>query len=479
LYEVVNNLSHQAGAHAIRIGANFLFNDCTITYPRSIRGSYSFSSLANFLNGVYNNAGFTQTFGDSQVSQTNPNAGFYVQDEWKATSNLTVNAGLRYDLQFLETISTDTNNFSPRLGLAWSPFESRRTVIRAGAGLFYDRVPLRALANALLSAGNTTDVTRLRQIGISLSPAQTGAPAFPNILSAVAPSVTLVNLATMDRDMQNAFSQQANIEIEQQIGRRGALSVGYQHLRGLHLIANVNQNVPGCVASGNNNGCRPNPNYANHTQYSSLADSNYNGLHLSFVQRPVRYGHFRVSYTYSKSLNNVGEFFFSSPIDHFNIWRDYGRSDDDQRHRLVVQGTLQAPVGGAGGGWHRALRGFQLGGMLQYYSALPFNITAGATTNHGTQARPMVNGTFIDRKAGRGFDFLGLSTRLSRTFRITESLSAEAIAEAFNSLNRVNGVTRNGTFGSGSYPANPLPTFGQVTSVSDPRTIQFALRLRF
>ena len=74
---------------------------------------------------------------------------------------------------------------------------SRRTLVRASTGLFYDRVPLRAVANALLSAGNTTDLSKLRQITVSLSPAQAGAPAFPNILSTVAPSVTLVNLTTM------------------------------------------------------------------------------------------------------------------------------------------------------------------------------------------------------------------------------------------------------------------------------------------
>ena len=71
-------LSHQAGAHALRAGVDFLYNDDTITYPRSIRGAYTFSSLANFLSGVYNNAGFTQTFGDPVVAQTNPNLGVYV-----------------------------------------------------------------------------------------------------------------------------------------------------------------------------------------------------------------------------------------------------------------------------------------------------------------------------------------------------------------------------------------------------------------
>jgi hypothetical protein len=91
----------------------------------------------------------------------------------------------------------------------------------------------------------------------------------------------------------------------------------------------------------------------------------------------------------------------------------------------------------------------------------------------------MVNGAFIPRNAGTGFDFVGLSTRLSRTFRLQEALRMEVLAEAFNALNRFNGVTRNTTFGSGTYPTNPLPAFGQVTSVAEPRSVQFAARLRF
>ena len=174
LFQVVNNLSHHAGAHALRAGVDVIYNDDTITFPRAVRGTYAFSSLANFLAGTYNASGFTQTFGETAVSQTNPNVGLYVQDEWKANDSLTVNAGLRYDLQMLETIDTDRNNVSPRLGFAWTPTASRRTVVRGSAGLFFDRVPLRALANALLSAGNTTDLNQLRQIGISLSPAQAG-----------------------------------------------------------------------------------------------------------------------------------------------------------------------------------------------------------------------------------------------------------------------------------------------------------------
>src|SRR5206468_7173487 len=109
--------------------------------------------------------------------------------------------------------------------------------------------------------------------------------------SALPPGV-LVNFTTMNRNMQNAYSEQGSLEIEHQLGERSTLSIGYQHLRGLHLIASINQNVPACVASGNNNGCRPNPNYANNSQYSPLADSYYDGLQISFLQRPARWGNY-------------------------------------------------------------------------------------------------------------------------------------------------------------------------------------------
>jgi len=467
LYELVDNLSHQAGAHAFRAGADFLYNDLTITYPQSARGSYSFPSLANFLRGAYNNSGFTQSFGNPVIPQSNPNVGFYAQDEWKVSRRLTLNLGLRYDLQFLRTIATDTNNISPRGGFAWSPFAKRRTVVRGSFGLFYDRVPLRALANALLSSGNTTELTDSTFVTVSLSPGQAGAPVFPNILPGLPPAV-LVNFSTMDRHMQNAYSVQGSVEIEQQVGERTTLSVGYQHLRGLHLVASVNRNVPTCAAAGANNGCRPNPAYGNNRQYSPLADSYYDGLHVSFVQRPVRWGSYRVSYSYSKTMDNVGEFFFSSPMDNFNIWQDYGRSDDDQRHRVVVDGNV------------RLFRGFQLSGSMQYYSALPLNITTGSNTIQGTGARPTLpDGSFLGRNAGTGFDFFTVSARLSRTFPLGERLRLLGLAESFNTLNHRNDLIPNGTFGSGPYPGSPSPTFGQPTAVGDPRTLQVALRLTF
>ena len=465
--QVVNNLTVVAGAHSMRAGVDFLFNDDAITYPRSVRGSYTFSSLATFLTGAYNNAGFAQTFGATDVAQTNPNVGVFAQDEWHANDHVTINAGVRYDLQYLDTINTDTNNVSPRVGFAWTPGESAKTVVRASAGLFYDRVPLRALANALLSAGNTTDASALRQFVVSLSPTQAGAPVFPNILAAPVATVTLPNLTTMDRDLQNAYSQQFSAEIERQLDSGDTtVSAGYQYLRGRNLLMSINQNVPTCVASGNNNGCRPNPTYANNSQYSSAGESNYHGLHLSLARRSSTWGHYRVSYTLSKSMNNVGETFFSQPIDPTDLSKDWGRSDNDQRHRLVFNGSLQA-------------HGFQFSGIVQAYSAPPFNITSGVTTIQATAGRPIVDGEFIERNAGEGTAFFTVGARLSRTFRFGTRWQFEVLAEGFNLTDRANVVTRNTNFGAGSYPDSPAPTYNQITAVGEPRSFQFGARLRF
>jgi hypothetical protein len=490
MYQVANTLSRQAGTHALRAGVDVVINDSTITYPRSFRGNYAFSSMASFLAGDY--SGFTQTFGDPVVSQTNPNVGVYAQDEWRVASNLTLNLGLRYDLQFIEAVHTDTNNVSPRLGFAWSPGGSQDLVVRGSAGLFFDRVPLRAVANAILSAGNTTDLVNLHQPSVTgLIPAQAGAPVFPNTLPAHLLTTTLVDFTTMDRDLQNAYSRQASIEVERVLTQGMTASIGYQYLRGDNLLMSINQNVPTCVAQGANNGCRPNPAFRNNSQYSSVAESTYHGLHLSLVQRLSTWANARVTYTLSKSMNNVGEAFFSSPVDPTDIMRDWGRSDDDQRHRLVINGTVNTSMAAATTAWERISHGFQVSSFLQYYSSLPFNITSGVVNMQGTNSRPLADGatappnfdvravTLIPRNAGIGSDFFSLNLRVSRGFRVGGSVKMEGLAEAFNVTNRANTLTRNANFGPGAYPTNPVSTFNQVTAVGDSRIFQFGLRMLF
>jgi hypothetical protein len=498
LYEIVDNVSHQAGPHALRVGADFLFNDLTITFPMSNRGSYAFSSLANFQAGKYST--FTQVFGNFVVPQTNPNFGMFAQDEWKVTPRLTLNAGVRYDLQWLKSISLDTRNVSPRFGFAWSPSGTRATVLRGSFGLFYDRVPLRALSNALESDGNGTAITASTLATLSLAYGQSGAPVFPNIVSGYTaltlPPTLRLSLSTMDPHMKNAYSEQISLEIDQQITSTSNLAIAYQHLRGLDILIDVNLNTPTCTAATDPiNLCRPNPSYANNKQYYPGADSYYDGLTVSYVQRPIRYGSFRLSYTWSKAIDDVSEFFFSAPVNNYNIGEDRSLSDDNQKHRVVVDGTLHTSFASSQTLTGRLTHGYELGGTLTYYGAFPFNITSGASANttaniQGTSLRPCLPGqaagcalalpgTMIGRNAGVGFPSFNINLRLSRTFAMGERFRLQGIAEAFNAVNTRNDLFPTGNFGTGTYPTSPSSTFGTPTAAADPRSFQFAARLSF
>lgn len=178
-------------------------------------------------------------------------------------------------------------------------------------------------------------------------------------------------------------------------------------------------------------------------------------------------------------MNNLGEAFFSSPIDPLDISKDWARSDDDQRHRLVLNGSVNTSSDPATSTWQRITHGFQLSAMVQDYSALPFNITSGVTTIQGTAGRPIVNGEFISRNAGVADNFSTISLRLNRTFPIGGRARLEGLVEVFNVLNQRNDLTRNAVFGTGAYPDSPLPTFNTITAVGDPRTLQFGIRCRF
>jgi hypothetical protein len=485
LYEAVDNLVLQRGPHTIKMGADFLFNADTIANPGSIRGSYTFASLAAFNSGTYNTGGYSQSFGIPSVQQNNPNIGFYVQDEWKIAPSLTLNTGLRYDLQFLRTVATDKNNVSPRIGFAWSPFAAKTTVLRGSFGLYYDRIPLRAMANALLSAGNTTDPTQANLLSYTYSPTTPGAPVFPSVAT-TPPAGAQINYTLLNRNIQNAYSEQASLGIEQQFFGKGSLGISYQHARGLHLLSSYNTNI-------NLNGTRPDATRGNVRPYDSKFDSYYDGLAVSFVERPVAWGSARISYTWSKALNNVGEFFFSAPINNFDFTVDRGRSDDDQRHRVVFDASVNSPTTHAANLAAHITHGWRLGGILQYYSRLPFNITTGATTLQQTTARPCtiaffgtaacssaVKGSVIGRNTGIGFDSFNLNARLSRTFSLTERFKLEGIAEAFNALNHRNDAIPNATFGTGRFDLTPTnATFGQATAVNDPRSVQLAARISF
>ena len=291
--------------------------------------------------------------------------------------------------------------------------------------------------------------------------------------------MTLVNLTTMDRHIQNAYSRQASVEVERQLGDRSTMSVGYQYTRGLNLIMSVNQNVPSCVAAGTNNGCRPNPTYANNSQYSAAGHSNYHGLHLSFVQRPARWGNYRLSYTFSKSMNDVGENFFSSPIDPFDVSKDWGRSDDDQRHRLVVSGAVQSSTEPAVTAWERLTHGFQLVGHAAVVlgAAVQHHVGRDDDPGHGgasDRQRGIHSAKRRDRerflqpqRAAQPHVPNRPAHRPRRAHRRLQRDESDEQRDAQYELRRRYAIQQ------------PVANFGQITAVADPRTLQLGVRLTF
>ena len=469
--ELVDNVSTGRGAHSLKAGANFLLDRVNITFPGALQGVYTFSSLSNFLAGRYST--FQQAFGAPRQFQSNPNIGLFAQDEWKPRHDLTINLGLRYDAQFLpDPIKTDANNFAPRIGVAYAPdFLGRvhKTVIRAGYGIFFDRLPLRATSNALQRDGSKYRVA-------VLSFGQTGAPTFPTLLTAF-PSNLLVSITTIDPNIRNAYSQQANLQIERELSGAMSLSVGYLHVRGEHIILSRNVNVPRFPASsGVFNLGRPDSRFANVSRFESSGDSYYDGMVVSFRRRFSRWAQSRVSYTLSKAIDDVGNAFFFSPQDNLNLRDERGLADNDQRHHLTVSGAFESPAAKDGDSvMRRALSGFQLSYIFQYGSRLPFNIVTGTDRNNDTNVNDRPAG--VGRNTGRGFDFASLDLRLSRRVAFGERVNLEAIVEGFNVLNRANLQLPNNTLN----PANPatLLTFGRPTAADNPRQIQFGLRFNF
>jgi hypothetical protein len=375
---------------------------------------------------------------------------------------------MRYDLQGLpEPIALDTNNVSPRVGLAFAP-GAGNTVIRASGGVYFDRIPLRATSNALQRDG-----TRYKTA--VLSPAQAGAPRWPAVLPSF-PQGVLVSITNINPTIEDGYSEQAGVQIERAVGTAVSVQAGYNYLRGHKIILSHNVNVPTLTAAqaallGVSNLGRPNPEWANISQYDSLGDAWFHGLTVAVGTRPAAWGRARVSYTLSRALDDAGNAFFQTPQIQNDILADKGPSDNDQRHRIVVSGSLGD---GAASAARRALGGFQIGYVVSYASGAPFNLVTGTDNNNDTTVNDRPAG--VGRNSGRMPATSSVDVRLLRSFQLTDQHRIEVMVEAFNLLNHVNILNVNNTYGNG---AAPLPSFGQPTAAGDPRQVQLGVRWSF
>jgi hypothetical protein len=463
----IDTLTIQRGSHLVKAGADVLYNRVRIDFPGALQGSYTFSSLASFQRGVYSQ--FQQAFGQTALSQSNPNIGVFAQDQWRPRSDTTIDAGIRYDVQWLpDPVQTDTGNVSPRLGVSYAP-GGGSTVIRASGGLYFDRIPLRATSNAIQRDG-----TKYQTAVLSFG--QAGAPAWPSVLPAF-PRDVLVSITTINPAIQNQSSRQFGVQVERALGSAVSAQVGYVYMRGRGIIMSHNVNVPTLTAAqaaalGVANLGRPDPRYGNVSQYDSIGDSWFNGFTASVETRRGDWGRVRASYTLARAEDTSGNAFFQSPQTQNDILADKGPADNDQRHRIVVSGSLD-----------RGLAGFQLGWVFAYASALPFNIVTGADNNNDTTVNDRPAG--VGRNSGR-FPCYGdlssvcgtasLDVRVSRRVRIGGARRLDLMVEGFNLFNRANVVNVNNTIGN---TPTPSPAFRQVTAVGDMRQFQLGVRCSF
>ncbi|MEA2205632.1 MAG: hypothetical protein QOE77_2408 [Blastocatellia bacterium] len=250
--QLQNIVSWARGAHSLKFGADVQYITSTFIDLSDISGTFTFASATDFLANAPSR--FRQNF-QAESSQKNTYMGFFAQDEWRLRPNLTLSYGLRYEN---ETIIKDTNNFAPRLAVAYDPFKSGKTVIRLGAGIFYNRALLRTIDDFTLGRQqlffdtNTIIDPATSQVG-SASFHRTFIANnlhFPAVLTADSALVKQYGVLNtnfsrqLDPALRIPESYQTNVGFEREIGRRYVVEANYTWNRGIHLWREFNVNAP-------------------------------------------------------------------------------------------------------------------------------------------------------------------------------------------------------------------------------------------
>src|SRR5664280_2577906 len=318
-YQIVENYSWTKGAHSAKFGMDFQTTQDWTNQLYNEFGGYSYNTLLAFAKDFTGNttnaknySSFSQQFGNPIKTLRTTDINFYVQDTWKVSKKVTLGYGLRYEKSWLPqptitnpdwpqtgSIPSQNKNFAPRVSLSYSLDD--RTVIRAGYGMFYARIHGNLLDTLFLGNGKY-------QTAISLTPAQAGAPVFPNILSSGAGFPTgSIQLNFADpKAFRAPYSQQGTLAIEHQFARDLAMTASYIWSRGIAIFTQRDLNLGNPVgpytytiqdAAGNNVstyttpvfviGNRVDPRYSRILQVENGGQSWYLSLiHISEPTRP-------------------------------------------------------------------------------------------------------------------------------------------------------------------------------------------------
>jgi hypothetical protein len=418
VFQYQEAFSITVGHHSLEFGADIAHLGINDGVPFNSRGSLAynasnvpsnFSGLANFIDDFSGNGGSaSKQFGISQISYAQTQQAYYFEDEWKLRPNLTVNYGLRYEVQGVpfnvlpfpsvnrDTVLTDPlttsipvkqdrNNFGPRLGFAYTPrfwrglLGDNKTVFRAGAGVFYDVFFANILDN---NAGSTPNVTG----GTITSSTDRGVGKFSTVLPGITPTLSPFDtVTTVVSSLHNPKTIQWNANIERELPGSWLVTVAYVGTRGENLFLNQELN-PGV------NGVRINPKRGSIFARTNNGDSIYHGLQLKAEHRFRRSLFFRAAYTYSKSIDNGSEIFVTSGgstrnQDQFTFRGDRGPSAFDRRQRAVFTWIYDIPGVRGDSGLRHALNyatsGWQVSGSAAFETGAPETLFLGGFDTDG------------------------------------------------------------------------------------------------
>ncbi|MBZ5723379.1 MAG: TonB-dependent receptor [Acidobacteriia bacterium] len=555
--QISQNLSGLKGHHSLKFGWDASRVDDLQINLFSGGGVYSYSTLNNFALDCGNAAlpvplgncaaapsttpgftgvvgkhytNFTQAFDSlgaagSTDFQTWDFAG-YVEDSWRPITNLTINLGLRYELQTMPTLhgsplesrtnqlKTDRNNFGPRVGLSWDPGKNQKTVIRVGGGIYYGRTQNSTIANLITNNG-------VRFVSFTLTPTSAGAPLFSNTLSGPPGGAgSKPDIVFADPNFVSPITYQGEFSIEREIAHNTTLSAIYMVNRGQRMPVYLDTNLPlpgsatfticgtalnGTASSCSNpagtiavpffSGARPNPNFGFMTDVSSVVNTWYNGL---VIQAKHRFSHgfqMDAGFTWSKAQDddqNSQTFTTNeSASNPFNLKGDYSLSDFDQRKRFTFSGVWELPTHNIqSAGLKRIVDGFQISGILTLADGRPYSggisgspspggVTSGVLGVGGSARFPGVGrNTFV----GPGANSVDL--RLSRDIKLSERVHWLLIAEAYNVANRYEITSINTTqysfSGLNLFPQTSFQSrSGSGTNLFGARQIQLGTRIAF
>ena len=481
---------------------------------------------------------YQQGFDNPIDANTRPFTAAYWQDSWAVRRNLTLNFGLRYELDSqYGNLNTDKNNFAPRFSFAWDPFKDHKTVIRGGYGIFYAPIYYN-IPNVVRTLGIENGFRQIAQVFVPL----TGVPGSPPSLTSAlifqtlfaqgrvacttpapgsAACITPADLAQFGITIthtgatpplsvifsgqpgyRNPYSQQGEIGIEREISKGLSFSASYIYVHTLKLPVAIDINLlpapfvpagPANIpirqwstsagfpcAGANIVNCFVNPLLLQSDQYSSAGAALYQGAILELKGRFSKNFSLLANYTYSKAYDDVLDFNSDyGPNDQTNLAAEHSLSTFDQRHKIVIAGVLDSP-------WkNKILSGFQLSPIIRYNSPHPFNLLAGTNVNndrHSTTDRPPGAG----RNTGIGPNYFDVDMRLSSRIRLGEKASLQLMLEGFNIFNRTNYGSVNNVVGviappfdlRGSSALSPSQPLG-FTSAFPKRQLQFGVRLSF